>query len=167
MSSVSKLLSQLWKVAIRLQQAILVGLCLYFVILVVAEVLFRYFLKMPLMFVEELCVYSIFWLYLLGAAYGTYDRSHIKGELIQTFFKSPRIIGGFKIGVTFVCLGLSFLMSIWGYQSFMWDLHAHGETQMLFLPLAYARLSIFVGFVFMTIYFLAELIDSFRAVVQW
>lgn len=166
MSGISKLLSQPWKMIIRLQQAILVGLSLYFVILVVAEVLFRYFLKMPLMFVEELCVYSIFWLYLLGAAYGTYDRSHIKGELVQMFFKSSRVVGGFKVGVTFICLVLSVLMSIWGYQSFMWDLHAHGETQMLFLPLAYARLSIFVGFAFMTIYFLAELIDSFRVVMR-
>lgn len=165
MSSAGKLISQFWEVPIRVQQAILVGLSLWFVMLVVAEVVLRYFLKMPLMFVEELCVYSILWLYLLGAGYGTYDRSHIKGELIQMLFKSSRVIGGFKVGVTVICLGLSSLMSVWGYQSFMWDLHAHAETQMLFLPLAYARLSIPVGFALMTIYFLAELIDSIRAII--
>jgi len=159
-----------WRIASKLllgfQRAALVGLSLLFVVLIVAEVIFRYFLNMPLMFVEELCVYFIFWMYMLGAAYGTYERTHIKGELIGLFFKSPKIIFSFRIAVSLLSLILSCQMTIWGYQSFVWDLHAHTETQMLFLPLAYARVSIFVGFALMSIYFLAEFTDCFRRLLS-
>ena len=156
-----------WRISNRMLltflRAALIGLSLLFIVLIVAEVIFRYFLNMPLMFVEELCVYFIFWMYMLGAAYGTYERTHIKGEVIGLFFKNPKIIVSFRIAISLFCFALSCLMTIWGYQSFVWDLDAHTETQMLFLPLAYARLSIFVGFALMSIYFLVESVDVFRA----
>ena len=67
-----------------------------------------------------------------------------------------------RLGVTSaaISLGLCCLMSVWGFKCFLWDLSTSPTTQVLFLPLAYARLSLFVGFSLMSVYFLAELIST-------
>ena len=103
----------------------------------------------------------------MGAAYATYDRSHIKGGVVQLFIKNhPRVLVSFQVGVTLLCLGLSGLLTVWGYDNFIWNLEVNSRSTQLFLPLAYAQLSLPVGFILMAVYFLTEFIDSVRDLVR-
>ena len=149
----------LWDGLLNIQRIVVVSIIAIVFVLVVAEVMFRYFLKLPLMFVEELVMYGVFWLYMLGAAYAAYERTHIKGEVISVFFKQPGAVCGFKIGAAFVSFGLSCLMSYWSLGTFLWDIKMGVTTIMLFLPVGYSHLSLFVGFSLMAVYFLTELIS--------
>ena len=102
-------------------------------------------------------------MYMMGAVYGTYKRDHLKGGILHLFFdKKSRTAGIIRLGIVLFSLGLCSLMSVWGWQSFMWDLEFKPETQILLLPLAFARLSIFFGFAMMSIYFVVELVDEVR-----
>ena len=56
--------------------------------LMFSEVWLRYILHLPLLWAEEVVVIPAFWLYMLGASYGSYDRSHIKVEIIDVLVKS-------------------------------------------------------------------------------
>ena len=130
-------------------------------------VICRYFLHIPLMWWEEIILYSVFWFYLAGAAYATYDRSHIKGGIIQIFIKNrPKVLVCFQAGAALLCLGLSGLLTVWGYNNFIWNLEANSRSTQLFLPLAYAQLSLPVGFILMAVYFLAEFIVSVRGLLR-
>lgn len=130
------------------------------------EIISRTVFQWSPVFIEDLVVYSVVWMYMLGAIYGTYKRDHLKGGIIYLFLKGkPRVSAGFEIGTIFISLGLSFLLSIWSWQSFIWDLQFNPRTQVLHLPLAFARLSMFVGFAGMTVYFLVESIDVFRVLL--
>lgn len=156
----------IWKVPISFLRVLIVVGCTAFSGLIGGEIISRYFFGMPHTYAEEIAVYGIVWIYMVGSIYGTYDRSHLMGGIVHIVFKSARVIGSFKVVTVSISLGLCCVMSVWGYQTFMWDLKTTPETDFIYLPLEYARLSLFVGFGMMAIFFLTELIDVARALLR-
>jgi len=162
-----KITKIIWGTPLTLQRVIIILYSLFVSSVIVVMVICRYFLHIPLMWWEEIVLYTVFWFYLAGAAYATYDRSHIKGGVIQIFIKNhPGVLASIQAGVALLCLGLSSLLTVWGYNNFIWNLEANSRSTQLFLPLAYAQLSLPVGFILMAVYFLAEFIMSVRGLLQ-
>lgn len=158
----------IWEALLGLQRVALVALSIYLTLLVVFQVVNRYFLKILFVggYAEELCLYFIFWFYFLGAVYSTYNRSYIKGGMVEVLFKKPMIQGYFQVGAAAIPLAISGLFAVWGYEEFLWNLGVNKITMMLFLPEAFSYLSIFVGFALMSLYFLSELIESVRGILR-
>ncbi len=129
--------------------------------LIVTEVIFRYFLQLPQLWVEEVILYVVLWYYLLGAALATHDRSHIVGGVIHLLVR-PRIMSRFRLGTDFVSFALSCLFAYWSYHVFLWNLGKDPRTIQLNFPDAYAYLALFAGFAFISLYFLAVLINEAR-----
>jgi len=145
---------------LNLQRAFLVIYSLFVASLMVIVVICRYFLQIPVMWFEEIILYSVFWFYLLGASYATYERSHISGGVVNQLLKEhPKVLAGINAGAALFCTSLSALMTSWAYTNFMWNLQTNSRSTQLFLPLAYSVLSLPVGFILMAIYFLVEFIS--------
>lgn len=149
------------KASLDLQRIALAVLGLFTAGLIVAEIVFRYFLNLPLMWVEELCLYIVFWLYFAGAIYATRERTHIKGGVLGMILKNKlRVLDWVQVGATIICFGVSCLVVVWACGVFGWNLQTNPRTVQMRLPIAYSQLSVLVGFAFMSFYFLKELIDS-------
>jgi len=127
-----------------------------------AEIVSRTIFGHPLMFVQDLAVYTIVWVYMLGAIYTTYERRHLKGAIMDSLVKNPKTQRRIAALHAAFSAGFSCLLSVWGFETFVYDLEMDPRTAMLLLPLAYARLSLFVGFALITIYFIREFV-----VLQW
>ena len=157
----------IWEALLGLQRTTLVVLSISLTILVLAQVVIRYFLEIPFVGgqVEELTLYALFWFYFLGATYSTYKRTYIKGGVVEALFKN-RAQGYFNVGNAVIPLAISCLFAVWGYQEFLWNLEVNKRTIMLALPQAFSYVSIFVGFALMSLYFLTELIESVRGVLR-
>ena len=163
MQGIEKVGRKTWNALLVPQRAILVMLCLYTSGLIVASVIFRYILHISLLWVEELTVYVVFWLYFMGASLCTYERTHIKGGVMHIVLRNkPRVLITIRTFIAFLSLGLSVLFIFWGYEAFAYTLESGRTTVHTLLPQAYAQLSLIPGFAFMSLYFLAELIDSIR-----
>ena len=158
----SAVLLFLWKGLLHAQRAILVAASCFITLLVFSAVLMRYIFHYPGMEVEELATLVAFWLYFTGAIHGSYERTHIKTELMHLFVKKPRAYALVKSLASLITLALACVMSYWGYSLFLWGIEKRGRTPVLLLPLVYAQSSIFVGAVFMSLYFLVELVDNAR-----
>jgi len=158
----STVLLFLWNGLLHAQRAILVAASCFITLLVFGAVLMRYVFHYPGMEVEELATLVAFWLYFTGAIHGSYERTHIKTELIHLFVKKPRAYALVKSLASLITLALACVMSYWGYSLFLWGIEKRGRTPVLLLPLVYAQSSIFVGAVFMSLYFLVELVDNAR-----
>jgi len=152
----------LWNGLLHAQRAILVAASCFITLLVFSAVLMRYIFHYPGMEVEELATLVAFWLYFTGAIHGSYERTHIKTELIHLFVKKPRAYALVKSLASLITFALACVMSYWGYSLFLWGIEKRGRTPVLLLPLVYAQSSIFVGAVFMSLYFLVELVDNAR-----
>src|SRR5699024_2120844 len=57
-------------------------------VLVTVQVILRYFLNLPLMGIEELLLFPTIWLYMIGAANASEERSHIEVDIVETFLNN-------------------------------------------------------------------------------
>ncbi len=158
----NKVLLSVDKGMVKVQRLILIMASAFITALVFGAVLMRYIFKYPGMEVEELATLVAFWLYFTGAIHGTYERTHIKTELIHLIVKKPRAYALIKSLASLITLGLAIVMAYWGYVFMIWGIEKWGRTPVLQLPLVYAQSSIFFGATFMCIYFLVELVDNVR-----
>ena len=157
----------IWKAPLSLQQVVMVVLAIYLSFMVCFEVAVRYYVQQPILWVEELIVFVVFWFYFTGGVYATYKRSHIVGGVLHIFFKNkPRALGSFQIFAALVCLGLCCLFTYLGYELFVYSLKVDPKTIHLQLHTSYARLAMLITFPLMAFYFLIELIDSVRGVIR-
>ncbi len=137
--------------------------CLPLVALVFIQVWLRYVFHVPMLWVEEIAVTPAFWLYMMGAAYAVYERSHIRVDIVEIAIHNPRRRLSIRFISSLITLGLAMLLVWWGYQFFVWDLKMNMETATLRYPLIYARSSIFFAAgILGGYYFWVETIDLAR-----
>lgn len=136
------------------------------VLLLFSQVWLRYIFHLPLLWVEEVALIPAFWLYMLGAAYGAYERSHIKVELAHLLTKRPRR----RLIIHFIAALFGFALAVlfirWGYSLFIWDLKFNPQSYTLRLPFLYAHSSMFFGGILVAFYFLVEMVDLARQIFR-
>jgi len=162
LSGWKKFAISLWYKLASVQRGILVGCATFITILVFAEIWMRYIIHYPGMEVEELATLAAFWLYMVGAIYGSYERSHIKTELMHLIFRKPKHYAWVRVFTSTVTLTLALIMCYWGTDYLIWGLTKGETSRVLRWPMVYSQGSLFVGAVFMSFYFLVELIAYLR-----
>ncbi|HON34043.1 MAG TPA: TRAP transporter small permease subunit [Synergistales bacterium] len=157
--------TRFWRVLATLQKIIMIVTSISILALVLIQVLLRYVFVKPLMGVEELATMVGFWLYFMGASWGTADRSHIKADLMQAAVKDPRKLIWVKVAISAACVILSAMMIYWGWGYTVWGYTKRQLSPTLMIPMIYSQVSIFVGAILMFFYFCVELADySLQAV---
>jgi len=153
----------IWEAPLSIQRVVMVVLAVYLSLMVCAEVAARYYVHQPILWVEELIIFVVFWFYFTGAVYATYKRSHIVGGVMHLFFKNkPRVLGSFRLASALISLGLCCLFIVLSYSLFTYSLKVDPKTIHLMLHTSYARLALLCTFPLMAFYFLIELIGSIR-----
>lgn len=146
------------------------GVSMFMAILLLAmigyEVIVRYVVKAPLMGIEELMVFPIIWLYLLGGANASYEKSHIECGILTLYIKKERSMLIFDAIKRTLCLIILTWLSGWGIQFFNYSLKVWKIADITSAPLFYANLALTVGFLLMTIYALRDFIQAWRALLR-
>jgi len=150
----------LWKIPLFLQMFIMVAGGAVVGVLIFVEVFLRYVLGSPLFGIEELILFIGMWLYFMGAAYGAYERTHIKAELINIWFKDEKTLAILRAISGVFTVTLALILVSWTYPFFMWELARGGTSQALLLPKIVCQSAIFVGSILMAFYFIIELVDN-------
>ncbi len=157
----------LWDAPLSLQRVVMITLALVLSLLVFAEVLTRYFVHVPILWVEELALFLVFWFYFTGAVYATYKKRHIVGGVVHMFFKGkPRFQISFRVLAAAISCGLCLLMTYLSFEQFTYSLEVDPRTIHLFLPLAYARLALLFTFPMMALYFLLQFLGLVRDLIR-
>jgi len=157
--------TKFWRILGILQKIIMIVTSISILALVLIQVLLRYVFVKPLMGVEELATMVGFWLYFMGASWGTADRSHIKADLMQAAIKDPRKLIWVKVVISAACVILTAMMIYWGWGYTVWGYTKRQLSPTLMIPMIYSQVSIFVGAILMFFYFCVELADHFLQAV--
>ncbi len=126
------------------------------------QVVARYVFEISISGLDELTGHTAVWLYLMGAAYGTFERSHIKAEMMHLVIKNPRILCGIRAISTAIAVIVASYMMAWSFGYIKWSLMKHEITPTLQIPTVIFQMSILVGAILMVIYFIVEFIDLVR-----
>ena len=127
--------------------------------LVFVQVILRYVLHRPLMGIEEMLAFPAIWLYFLGGAMASQERTHIQVRVIEVFIHRAKSIYLTKIIMATIAFGVATWLTYTAYHYFIYTIHAGKLSGVLYWPLVYAEFAVFFGFVLMAVYTLTELID--------
>ena len=149
----------LWSIMYRLQILVCTVLMLGVTALVVIQVILRYVFHAPLMGIEELVSFPTIWLYFLGGAQASMERSHIDCGILKVYIKSEKVLNYINILKTFISLIICIWLTYLAYGYFLYSYHVWKTSNMLYIPLFYGESAIFICLLLMAIYISVELKD--------
>jgi len=155
-------LAKAGKVLVNVQYGASVFMALFLVLLIVIEVILRYVLKAPLMGIEELMLVPTIWLYMLGGADASYERSHIECGILTLYMKKERTICIFQIFKTAISVILLVWLTYWGWRYLNYSLKLGKVSDLLLIPMVICEGAMFFGYLLMGIYAVRDVIQAFR-----
>ena len=153
-------LSGVWQFKLFLKRLTLVVTCALFSVVVIVQIVVRYFLLVPLHGLEEIAVYAAVWTYFIGGAYGAYERTHISASLIEMLASGEGLRDWIKVMANAITVVVAVWATVWTFQYFQWSLRLQPRSLELQAPLYWVHASMFVGLGLMAFYFAIELVDN-------
>lgn len=135
-------------------------------ILIIVGVIFRYILERNFFGGEEIIILIAFWLYFVGAMHGSFERSHVKADMISNYVKNKRVRDGILLLAALIACIVCVFFTKWGFDYLMWDLRTMPRTPGLKIPLIITHSAIFCGYFLMTFYHIYYLQKDFRAYIK-
>jgi TRAP-type C4-dicarboxylate transport system permease small subunit len=123
------------------------------------EIVSRYIFHNSFFGLEDFIGYFAMWVYFIGSAYGSYERSHVKAELIRTIIHSKRTYNIIRAVSAAISTTVSCIFVIWSYEFCMESIAMKETTLTPRVPMVFFQSSLFVGGILMVAYFLWETID--------
>ncbi|WNS76651.1 TRAP transporter small permease [Bacillus sp. DTU_2020_1000418_1_SI_GHA_SEK_038] len=117
---------------------------------------------------EEILIICAFWLYMFGSAYGSYEKSHIKADIIVIMMKESFLKDLISLirDTLSVCLGIVFFL--WAIQLFQWNLDNGQLTTVWRIPVIVGQSSLLFGLGVGTFFHIVYLYDGIkRFYLKW
>ena len=162
------------KVVVNFYSVVCFVMSVLLMLIISAATVMRYVFEMDLYGYEEWVKIFAFWLYFMGAGYGTFAGTHITADLIQSYMKDSilkRFMTFFRAVIT---VGVTGIFTWYAYDFFMFGFLgplgtgvAIPKTVAWKIPLWTAYLSIFLGYVSMMYYFSWELIRATQSLFRY
>lgn len=146
-----------------LQRAIIVTASTIVICNMIIEVVARFAFNTSIIGLEELTGHLGVWVYMIGAAYGSYDRSQIKAEFVHLLVKNERAVLALRgVALAVATVVASFLIH-WSIDYVSWSIAKHEITPTLQIPTVIFQIPILIGAILMAIYFFVEMVELARA----
>lgn len=142
---------------------LVVVLSLLVAFLMAGGIFSREILGQPLLGLEEIVLTSVMWLYMMGAALASRDRSHLQGDFVHVITDNPVAIARVKLLATTITLAMAIIFSIWAFSLMRWGVERQQSTAALRIPLYVAQSSMFVCSVLMVFYCIRDLLIDIRS----
>lgn len=134
------------------KRTILILCNLAIMLIVVASFLARYLFAFDLYGAEEFLLIAAFWLYFIGAAYGSYEKSHIEADFIQSMVGDTpvtRVLGYLR---DLIELGVLIVLTYWSWLLIAFSIERWPISPGWKIPLVVPQSAILVGFILMTLH---------------
>lgn len=149
------------RIVVWIMRFVLVTAVIFTTCTMALQVLLRYVLEVPVAGLDELAGHTAVWLYMIGAAYGAWDRSHIKASILHIIVRNENILRLINTFASFITIIIAGFMVHWSYGYLEWSIRKHEITPSLQIPTLYFQIPIFISAVLMMIYFFVEMWSRF------
>ncbi|MDR1885073.1 MAG: TRAP transporter small permease [Synergistaceae bacterium] len=141
-------------------------------LIIVGAAASRYIFKVNFYGYEEIAVLVAFWFYFMGAAYGSYNNTHVTADVVDAYLPEGAVKRALTFARHLVTSSVCGLFVYYGYGFFSFGFvgplgnFQFKPTSMVWrIPLWTSYSATFVGLIFMEVYFVRNLILSARALV--
>ncbi len=117
---------------------------------------------------EEILIICAFWLYMIGSAYGSFEESHIKADIIVIMMKEgfTKDLIALLRNTLSVIIGIIFL--VWALQLFQWNIINGQQTPVWRIPVTVSQSSLLFGLTVGSFFHLVHLYNEIkRFIYKW
>ncbi|MFE8696420.1 TRAP transporter small permease [Cytobacillus sp. FJAT-53684] len=150
---------------VALQNIISVIVLFSLLALIFVQVLLRYVFNLPLMGIEELMLFPTIWLYMLGAANASEERSHIVVDIADVFIKSQKVLRTIHFIKNVISVIIAIILTYWCFDYFQYSLKIWKLSALLSVPMFLAESALFIGLLLMSIYSISDLIKNMKSLI--
>lgn len=130
--------------------------------MILINAIFR-FLKVDWFGSEELTMFVAFWLYFVGAACASRDKTHISAEMITLFTENPKIISKLNLVKNLISIAMSAVFTVWCFRYVAWQAYMGAKTSVYKLPVIISTVPIMVCFFLWTLYLIRDLVGDINS----
>ena len=165
MDTAKHILVLIYESLLKIERFLMVASSLIVVAIICTAIFMRYILHTDLFAYDELVMIAAFWLYFTGAAYGSYEDSHIKADILQISLSEnhPKAAAGIGIIAKAIEVICAVTISFWGWSLFAWQLKYMGRTMGWGIPIAVPQGAIVLGFTLMSLYATVNFVKAWLA----
>lgn len=114
---------------------------------------------------EEILIICAFWLYMLGTAYGSYEDSHIKADVIVVMMPEGRTKSLLALIRNSLSLILGIIFLLWALQLFQWTIIMENKTPVWRIPMTVSQSSLLFGLTVASFYHAVYLYDEIKTYI--
>ena len=109
---------------------------------------------------EELATIAVFWLYMIGSAYGSYEKSQITADIMEVML--PESLGKniMRLVKWIALFILGCIFAYWAYGLLMWSLQTNARSSYFRIPIVAGQIAILIGLILSCFYNLVYMIDE-------
>ena len=126
----------------------------------VYSVVLRYVFKGNFYGSDEVIMLFAFWLYFMGAVYGSFENSHIKADLLNVYIKNMRKKDAVALLGQFLTIVVNTIVLVWAIRYFGAEIAKGGLSTALKIPLVIPKSAVFFGFLLMEFYHVVYFIKN-------
>ncbi|NLL18251.1 MAG: TRAP transporter small permease [Clostridia bacterium] len=134
---------------------------------IIYSVVLRYIFKKNFYGSDEVILLFAFWLYFMGAVYGSYENSHIKADLLNVYVKNIRIKDFFNLIAQVIMIAVNLVLITWSWDFFLWGLEKMPRTTGLKIPLVIPQSAVFFGMLLMAFYHIVHFIRNVFSYIKF
>lgn len=143
------------------QQSLGVFMLIMLLLLVFIQVLLRAF-NFPLMGIEELLIVPTIWLYMIGSANASEERSQISVDILDVFMKNEAVLKIIHVVKDIVSVIIGIILTYWMFNFFSYSFNLWKHSPLLSIPMVFVESALFIGLLLMTLYTISDLLASIR-----
>ena len=151
-------LARVDELLVALIKPILAYASVVMVLMVFTGVVSRSVFKQPLFGVEELILLIVIWVYMLGAALASRERSHLTAAFLPLILSSEKALGLAEVLSAAISFLISLAICYWCYQLADWSISQQQTTPVFGLPWAISQSAPLVCSSLMSIYALRDFV---------
>lgn len=141
-----------WRLLVSIQEWMLIFLGIATTAIVAATCILSSFLNINFPGNEELLIIVVFYLYMIGCAYGAYEKSHITAEIMDVVLKDGIVKETLKLIRWVLTLALGIVFMFWALALVQWSIENGLKTLVFRLPIALGQASILIGLLLTNFY---------------
>lgn len=149
-----------WGALNKFQKIIMASTSVLIVGMICYTVIIRYVFGSDFYGSEELIQMLAFWLYFMGAAQGSREKSQISADILTCYITNAKWCRIARLVKDVVTLAICMLVTFWAIQFVSWGFMMMPKSPVFRLPMLIPHCAIGLGFVLMSLYHLVYLVQD-------
>ena len=128
------------------------------------QVIMRYILHAPVLWLEETLIFPAIWMYFLGCANASRENTQIVAKVLDIFLKKESHKAALDTLASVCGTVISAWLTYWAWDYFEYSTRVWKQTANLFIPLAFAESAFFVGMILITAFTAWQIVKDFNRI---